>query len=124
VNAVNSQARATRKAAVPTLEFWKKMARQMIENWLNNDGITLPSPRQPSKRVVESVSREHELVKRPTFTGSWDEYRNNCWRVMTEYLKLKCVSCPEKVQTYCTCNKKVSMCTACWGMHLNYSCTA
>ena len=113
-----------RKAAVPTLEFRKKLARQMIKNWLNNDGITLPSPRRPSKGVVESVSREHELVQQPTFTGLWDEYRKNFWWVMMEYLKLKCVSCLEKVRTYCTCNKEVSMCTACWGMHLNYSCMA
>ena len=118
VNAVNSQARARRNAAVPTLEFRKKLARQMMENRLNSDGIILQSPRRPSKRVVASVSRDCKLMKRATFTGTWDESTKNFRQVTTQYLKLKCISCPEKVRTYCTCNKKVPMCTDCWGTHL------
>ena len=117
VNALNSQARGRKMAAVPTLVFRKKLAKQMIFNKLSSDGIAIPSPTRPKKRRSEVDNSEHQHLRRPNYSGAWDERIKDFSQVGTEYLKTKCATCKNETRMYCSCNKKVSMCTTCWGTH-------
>ena len=49
VNALNSQARGRKCPAAPTLTFRKKLAQQMINNRLSDDGMQVQSPIRPKK---------------------------------------------------------------------------
>lgn len=117
VNANNSQARARGKPAQPTLEFRKKLARQMMNNKLEEDGRVMHSPMRAQKRVREGIEGEHGLEQRDNFTGAWDVLERKFATTTTKHCKTKCAKCPTKVRTYCACNKAVTLCTDCWGVH-------
>ena len=117
VNALNSHARAKKTSAAPTLIFRKNLARQMINNKLNNDGITIHSPNQPKKRSAVTTLAEHDLLMRPENTGAWDENLKNYTTVMTRHMRTKCATCKNLTRTYCSCNKKVSMGKRCYLEH-------
>ena len=117
VNANNSQARAKSKPAQPTLEFRKKLAMQMMNNKLDSDGRVVPSPMRPQKRSRLSIEMEHGFEQRPNFTGAWDRIERKFATTTTKHCKTKCANCPNKVRTYCRCNKAVTLCTDCWGAH-------
>jgi hypothetical protein len=117
VNAINSQARGRNAPAVPTLVFRKKLARQMIENKLNDDGIRVNSPMKPKKRDSDAFLDEHHLDTRPNFTGAWDENAKKFRDVGTKYCKTVCATCPRLTRRYCRCNRRVSMCYFCFADH-------
>ena len=117
VNALNSQARGRNAPALPTLTFRKKLAQQMIENKLNDDGVRLQSPIRPKKRVSDVSMDEHVLDTRPVFSGAWDSATKNFRPVSTKYCKTVCASCTKLTRQYCRCNKKVSMCWNCFADH-------
>ena len=123
VNAVNTQARARKTSAVPTLAFRKNLAKQMMLNNLDDDGVRCSSPIRAQKRLSEPSSGEHDHLKRPKFTGSWDEISGTWSNVCTEYSKTRCSICSSETWMYCSCNKKVSMYVKCWGSHLLAICS-
>ena len=47
--------------------------------------------------------------------GIWQK---NKWSyVQTKYLRRRCSVCSCIVRSYCSCNKKSTLCTKCWGVH-------
>ena len=74
---------------------------------------------RPKKRARYSDVVEHELCTRPNFTGIWKTKTNSWSKVKTQYAKINCATCNTKIRTYCKCNKKVSMCTECYGKHIS-----
>lgn len=117
VNAVNSRSRARKKPAEPQLVFRRQLAKAMLQNKIDSHGNLQCSPIRPRKRARMSDVVQHKLLTKPTYTGIWDNSKNDWKEVNTEYLKGRCSTCSSEVRTYCSCNKKVLMCTDCWGMH-------
>jgi len=70
-----------------------------------------------STGVSSGEKEEHTLEKRPPFTGIWDSRKNTWRKVRSKYLKAKCSYCKFECRTFCSCNRKVSMCMNCWGDH-------
>ena len=103
--------------AEPTLVFRKKLARQLIENKLNDDGIQVNSPVKPKKRDSSVYSDEHQLDTRPTYTGAWDENEKKFRDIRTKYCKTVCATCSKMTRQYCRRNRKVSMCYYCFADH-------
>ncbi|KAL7554463.1 hypothetical protein ACHAWF_019026 [Thalassiosira exigua] len=71
VNALNSRGRALGKEAESVLYFCKKLAIQLLECNLNEDGELI---READERVtrLRMVRQEHQLTQRPEFTtGTW-----------------------------------------------------
>ena len=88
-----------------------------MENKIDNQGNLQCSPIRPRKRSRVSNVEQHELKTKPDKTGKWDEAKNDWTKVKTQYLKSPCSGCGFLCRTYCTCNKKVILCTNCWGGH-------
>lgn len=86
---------------------------------LCNDGMVIRSPGRGEKRSRGGEEPGHELCTRPPFTGRW-KTENNMWtEIKTKYAKIKCALCNTKIRTYCKCDKKVPMCTECYGIHIS-----
>ena len=100
MNALNSHARAKKTSAAPTLIFRTKLARQKINNKLNNDGVTIHSPNRPKKRSAVTTSAEHEHLRRPENTGAWDENLKNYAAVATRHMRTKCATCKKLTRMY------------------------
>ena len=90
----------------------------MMENNLDDEGVSINYPICHEKRSRGSGSPGNELVSRPTHTGMWNTGDNAWTKTKTEYVKIKCATCKTKIRTYCNCNKKVPMCTQCYGVHI------
>ena len=117
-NAVNCQAWASNANATPQLEFCRELAMQMLENRIGVDGVVVHSPIWARKRGREDKASSHELCTRPNFTGGWRTELNTWGKITTQYAKIKCSTCNVKIRTYCKCDKKVPMCSDCYGIHL------
>ncbi len=63
-----AQARAMKVQAQPVLDFRKKLAKQMLENKLNEHGGAPNSPICP-RRASDAI---HILKKREKYQGKWD----------------------------------------------------
>ena len=112
-NSVYSRARGSKAIPEPQLEFCRKLTLGMLENNLDNEGVSINYPICHKKRSRETGSPGHELVSRPTHTGLWN-VGNNVWnKPKTEYVKIKCATCKTKIRTYYNYNKKVPMCKKC-----------
>ena len=84
----------------------------------DDDGTVCHSPIRPRKRAGRT-DEGHELLSRPKFTSHlWDFGQNEFKRVKTEYLKSPCSVCKKEVRTYCSCNKRVVLCSICYGVHV------
>ena len=118
-NSVQCRARARKETATPQLEFRRALAMKMLNNKIMDDGMVGGSPMRPKKRARYSDVVEHELCTRPNFTGIWKTKTNSWSKVKTQYAKINCATCNTKIRTYCKCNKKVSMCTECYGKHIS-----
>ena len=116
-NAVMSRARARKDTPTPQLEFRRTLALKMMTNNITNEGMTVSAPMKSRKRSLGQGDPEHELLTRPNFTGKWSTDANTWTKVSTQYAKIKCSGCNTKIRTYCTCNKKVPLCTQCYGVH-------
>ncbi len=70
------------------------------------------------------VKMEHALEKRPGFTGSWDENNDDWELVKNKYQKTHCATpgCQTCYRTFCSCNKKVTMCQGCYSDHYAFIC--
>ena len=100
VNALNSHSRAKKTSAVSTLIFGKNLARQMINNKLINDIITIYSPNRQKKQSAVTTSAEHEHLRRPENTGAWDKNLKNYAAVMTRQMRTKCATCKKLTRMY------------------------
>jgi hypothetical protein len=67
-NAVQARARATNQTAMLTLEYQKKLAMQMMQNKLGDNGVAAPSP----KPTRASILREHVLTKHAKKAGKME----------------------------------------------------
>ena len=94
----------------------------MLENKLYDDGVIINSPICCKKRSRGPGIPGHELVNCPTHTGMWDTGDNGWTKTKIEYVKIKCATCKTNIRTYFNCNKKVSMCIQCYGVHI-YNCS-
>ncbi|KAL7462772.1 hypothetical protein ACHAXS_004154 [Conticribra weissflogii] len=119
-NAANSRARARKENAEPQLVFRRALAQKMLTNNLDKNGTTVPQIGRPITRgSLERVKMDHELTKRPLNTGAWDD-STGTWAVARDtYQKTNCATfgCRNRCRTYCSCNKKVSMCRTCYNFH-------
>ena len=117
VNANNSLARAKNESAEHQITFRKLLAEEMMYNKLTESGGVRNSPIRARKRSRQSLEPEHELVKKPKWTGKYDAAAK-CWtQSPVEYLKHACKTCKRKIRTYCICNKACPMCSACFAQH-------
>ena len=94
----------------------------MLENNLDDEGVSINSPILRKKQFRGPGSPEHDLVSRPTHTGMWNTGDNGWTKTKTEYAKIKCATFKTKMRTYCNFNKKVPMFTKCYGVHI-YNCS-
>jgi len=117
-NAVMSRARARKDTPTPQLEFRRSLALKMMTNKLRNDGTTVSTPTRRKRGTRGQVDLGHELLTRPNFTGGWKTETNTWSKISTQYAKIKCAGCKSRIRTYCKCNKKVSLCTECYGDHI------
>ena len=67
-NAVQALARAKKETAMPTLEFWRRLAEKMMTNRLGDNGVAAASP----VRTWASLSNEHVISKRAKKEGKWN----------------------------------------------------
>ena len=111
-NAVHCKARALKAQPIPQL------AKQMLYKRIGDGGSRVASPVRPRKRARDDRVRDHCLLSRPIYTGKWDNSTNDWAKIKTPYCKIKCNTCNTKCRTYCKCNKKVTMCTTCFGSHM------
>ena len=118
-NFVYSGARGRKAIPEPQLEFCRKLALGMLENNLDDEGVSINYHICHKKRSRGPVSPGHELVSRPTHTGMWNTGDNGWTKTKTEYVKIKFATCKTKIRTYCNCNNDVPMCTQCYGLHIS-----
>ena len=114
-NAVYSRARGRKAIPEPQLEFRRKLALGMLENNLDDEGVRINYSISHKKRSRGTGRPGNELVSRPTHTGMWNTGDNGWTKTKTEYVKIKCATYKTKIRTCCNCNKKVPMCTQCYG---------
>ena len=115
VNVLNSQARARRLPAESQMAFRRKLTRGMLYNKVESELHCPGSTAHTQKRYSGSPEPAHELWTLPKFTGAWDLMKNSWSYVKTKYLKTRCYDCSCNVRPYCSCNKKATLCTKCWG---------
>ena len=118
-NTVYSRPRGRKAIPEPQLEFCKKLALGMLENNLDDEGVSIIYPSHHKKRSIGPGRPGHELVSCPTHAGMWNTGDNRWTKIKIEYVEIKCVTCKTKTRTYCRCNKKVPMCTQCYGIHIS-----
>ncbi|KAL7467273.1 hypothetical protein ACHAXS_007534 [Conticribra weissflogii] len=116
VNAVNSRARARKEPAEPQLKFRRELAEGMINNNLDNAGNVIVVP-AAMPRQRRSTRANHVLESRPVFRGKWDISKNKWSKAKQKYQKVRCDFCGFKCRTFCTCDKKVTMCVNCFADH-------
>ena len=61
----------------------------MLENNLDDEGVSINSPICRKERSRGPGSSGHELVSRPTHTGMWNTGENGWTKTRTEYVKSK-----------------------------------
>ena len=88
-NAVYSRARGRKAITEPKIEFCKKIALGMLENNLDDEGMSINSPIFRKERYKGPGSSGHELVSCPTHTGMWNTGDNGWTKTRTEYVKSK-----------------------------------
>ncbi|KAL3810770.1 LOW QUALITY PROTEIN: hypothetical protein ACHAXA_001595, partial [Cyclostephanos tholiformis] len=115
VNAVQSRARGKNEVAEPQLHFRQELARQMIENTLDDP----PTPEATSVRRQTRTNAVHALKKRAAFEGEWDLDRRKFKQVTTDYVRLKCRECSKGCRTYCLCYPGRPLCVGCFALHAN-----
>ena len=91
----------------------------MLENNLDDEGVSIEYPILRKKRSIVPGIPGHELVSRPTHTGMWNTGDNGWTKMKTEHVKIKCATCKTNIRTYCNCNKKVPICPQCYGVHIS-----
>jgi hypothetical protein len=106
VNAVQSQARGKNEGAEPQLNFRQELARQMIENTLDDP----PTPEVAPVRRQQRRNADHALKRQAAFEGEWDLDRRKFKKVNTDYFCLKCRECGKKCRTFCSCNPGKPLC--------------
>ena len=82
----------------------------MLENDLNDEGVSINYPIRHKKRSRWPGSPGYDIVSRPTHTTMWNTGDNAWTKTKTEYVKIKCATCKRKIRTYCNFNRKVPMC--------------
>ena len=110
--------RATKENATPQLEFRRALAMKMLNNKIMDDGMLNGLPMRKKRRSRASDLVEHELCTRPPNTGIWKTATNAWSKIGARYAKTKCHGCKTKIRTYCKCNKKIPLCTECYGKHI------
>ena len=118
-NAVYSRARARNEKPTPQLEFRRKLALKMLTNTIDMERGHVEGVIRRSKRGAGSLDAGHCLLTRPNFTGNWVGKTNSWSNITTKYAKVKCDGCETRIRTYCKCNRKVPLCTECYGNHLS-----
>ncbi len=68
VNVVQSRARGKNEGAEPQLNFHQELARQMIENTLDNP----PTPEVAPVRRQPRRNADHALQRQAAFEGEWN----------------------------------------------------
>ncbi len=113
-NAVQARARATKETAMPTLDFWKKLAMRMIQNKIGDNGVAAASP----KRTRASVPRDHVLIKRAKKEGKYSYSKRRFKECKTLYIPHPCYVCRKSTRDNCSCNPGHDLCRVWFGRHL------
>ena len=114
VNAGQARARAKKETAMPTLEFRKNLAKLMMTNKLDDEGV---SPNSPIRRRRRS-STVHLHKKRPKNAGNWNPSRRDFSTINQPYSRHKCSNCNQLTREYCQCDPSKALCRVCFGLHV------
>ena len=114
VNAGMAIACATKAPADPVLTFWMQLAKLMLENKLNDNGVAPNSPIRPRRRSDPI----HVLKKREQFQGKYNPKLCQFERVRMMYLARPSSGCHKDTQDYCSCDPSMDLCLVCFGAHL------
>ena len=76
----------------PQLEFCRKLALGMLENILDDDGVSINFPICHDMGSKGLGSPGYELVIGPTHTRMWNTVDNGSIKTNTEYVKIKCAT--------------------------------
>ena len=115
VNANNTRARARGVPAEPQLDFRKSLAWKMIENNLNDDGEIISEPEPVRTRSAQAIIAEHSFETRPNFSSVW---LGDHWKKSKDMYQKTVCRCGQRCRTYCACDKSVTLCKNCYGLHL------
>jgi len=113
VNAGMARARAMKLPAKPVLDFWRNLAKMMLENRLKEYGVAPNSPICP-RRVSNTP---YVIKKRARNEGRYDPEHRQFKRVNTVYLARPCTVCRKDTWNYCSCDPSIDLCSACFGAH-------
>ena len=108
-----AKARAKKAPVDLVLDFWKRLAKLMLENKLDEHGVAPNSPICP-RRTSNPV---HVLKKRGKYDGKYDPERRQFKRVKTMNLTRPCRDCRKDTPDYCSCDPSIDLCAACFGAH-------
>ena len=89
-------ARAKKETAMPTLEFWRKLADKMMTNRLGDNEVAAASP----VRTRASLSNDHVLSKRAKKEGKWNYSTRKFNEVTTLYVARPCFVCRVNTRAY------------------------
>ncbi len=118
VNAGMARVCAKKAPAKLVLDFWRKLAKVMLENRLNKYGVAPNSPICP-RRVSNTP---HVIKKRARNEGRYDSELRQFKRVSTVYLARPCSVCRKDTWDYCSCDPLIDLCSACFGAYRAQHC--
>ena len=72
----------------------------MLENNLDDEGVSINYPIFHKRRSRYPVIPENELVSRPTHTGMWNTGDNVWIKTETEYVKINFATCKMNIRNY------------------------
>ncbi len=116
VNAVQSRARGTRKSTTPQLQFWKKLAKQMLNNTIDVEVV----PEVVPVHTRHQSNMRHQCIWSGIHDGMWNPYTRRFNRVKTDYVRHQCTTCgAKKARHYCSCDPATPLCIGCHAIHVN-----
>ena len=89
-----------------------------MKNTLNEEGkVIVDSSTATRRSMAQKISIEHNLVTKDPHCSTWKDGKQS--PVKDTYSKQRCkVYFKAKVQTYCSCNKEVSLYRTCHIIHV------
>ena len=101
---------------IPTLQFRRKLAHEMMENNIGGDTVDYGSPRRTTftPSIVACT-----LLKVKKHEGSYDR-KSKIQKVKQEYQKQRCANfktCNQWIRSFCKCSLGLFMCNGCLVEH-------
>ncbi len=89
----------------------------MMYNPITESGWVRNSPIKARERSMQPIEFEHELMKKPKYTGQYDASQK-VWIMSSQaYLKHMCKTCSKNNKIYFICNTAHPMYLVCFARH-------